>query len=122
MFANSRACRAARAWVAFTGLASALACTPRPDPIQIQQRALVVENQSRTPWTNVEVWLNDHYRVTRSRMEPGERFSIPLSTFVAGFGQRFDPGHQAVKGIEVTATGADGQPVKLTWGAGRRRS
>ena len=72
-------------------------------------------------WQNVEVWLNDHYRVTKSRMPPGERFSIPLSAFVAGFGQRFDAARQPIRGVEVTASAAGGRPVKLVWGTGRRR-
>ncbi|MBI3264509.1 MAG: hypothetical protein HYZ58_15385 [Acidobacteria bacterium] len=120
MFAN-RTLRNARAPLIVAGLIWPLACTERPDPIQVQRRALVVENQTSTAWGNVEVWINDHYRVTRSRMERGERFAIPLDTFVAGFGQRFDPSRQRLTGVEITATGEDGRPVKLVWGTGRRK-
>ncbi|MBI2835844.1 MAG: hypothetical protein HYX76_15605 [Acidobacteria bacterium] len=48
------------------------------------------------------------------------RLDVPLGAFVAGFGQRFDPRRQKVTGVEVTAESASG-PVRLTWGAGRRR-
>lgn len=120
MFAN-RTFRAPGAPVVVVGLMWQLACGAQPDPIQIQQRALVVENQTSTAWANVEVWVNDHYRVTRGRMERGERFAIPLDTFVAGFGQRFDPSRQHLTGVEITATGEDSRPVKLVWGTGRRR-
>ena len=98
------------------------ACASQPPPaITVEARAMTVQNQSREPWENVEIWLNDHYRVTRSRMPAGERFGVPLDAFVAGFGQRFVPGRQVVKGIEVTATTARGQAVRLVWGEGRRR-
>ncbi|MCK7478789.1 MAG: hypothetical protein M0C28_16490 [Candidatus Moduliflexus flocculans] len=59
-------------------------------------------NLTADEWQNVEVWLNDHYRVTKSRMPPGERFGIPFSAFVAGFGQRFDAARQPIRGVEVT--------------------
>jgi hypothetical protein len=98
------------------------ACSGEPPPaITVTAQAITVANQSQDVWENVEVWLNDHYRVTRSRMPPGERFSVPLSSFVAGFGQRFSPARQVVKGIEVTAKTGTGQPVTLVWGEGRRR-
>ena len=106
---------------ALTGLVSAACSTPSPGSITIRERAVTIENQSAHEWQNVEVWVNDHYRVTKSRMPSGERFAIPLTAFVAGFGQRFDPARQAVQGIEVTASTKDGTPVKLVLGRGRRR-
>jgi hypothetical protein len=92
-----------------------------PEPITFVDRAIVVENLTTDEWQNVEVWLNDHYRVTKSRMPPGERFSIPLSAFVAGFGQRFDAASQPIRGVEVNATAQGGRAVRLVWGTGRRR-
>ena len=102
--------------------AQAAACShDAPRPIRVDGQTITVENQSPEAWENVEIWLNDHYRVTRSRMPAGERFDVPLNAFVAGFGQRFVPGRQVVKGIEVTATARGGQAVRLVWGEGRRR-
>jgi hypothetical protein len=92
-----------------------------PHPVRVDGQTVIVENRSPEAWEHVEIWLNDHYRVTRSRMPAGERFDVPLNTFVAGFGQRFVPGRQVVKGIEVTATASSGQAVRLVWGDGRRR-
>ena len=98
------------------------ACSaPPPEPITFIDRAIIVENLTTEEWQNVEVWLNDHYRVTKSRMPPGERFSIPFSAFVAGFGQRFDAARQPIRGVEVNATAPGGQKVRIVWGAGRRR-
>ena len=110
-------------WVAAiaAGLAVSTCRAVPQDPITFTDRAIVVENLTTDEWQNVEVWLNDHYRVTKSRMPPGERFSIPLSAFVAGFGQRFDAARQPIRGVEVSASAPGGRPVRLVWGTGRRR-
>lgn len=92
-----------------------------PEMITFADRAIVVQNLTGHEWQNVEVWLNNHYRVTKSRMPPGERFSIPYSAFVAGFGQRFNVARQPVRGVEVDATGPGGEKVRVVWGEGRRR-
>jgi hypothetical protein len=92
-----------------------------PEPITFVERAIVVENLTAEEWQTVEVWLNDHYRVTKPRMLPGERFSIPFSAFVAGFGQRFDAARQPIRGVEVNATTPGGKKISIVWGAGRRR-
>jgi hypothetical protein len=102
-------------------LAAAACRKPPAEPITFEGRAIVVANLTTEEWQNVEVWLNDHYRVTRSRMLPGERFSIPFSAFVAGFGQRFDAAAQPIRGVEVNALSPAGKPVRVVWGAGRRR-
>jgi hypothetical protein len=96
-------------------------CRERREPIRVERGTLIVENQTSQDWTDLEVWLNDHYRVTTRRLEAGGQFVIPLRTFVAGFGQRFDPQRQHVEGVEVTAAAADGEPVRLVYGTGRRR-
>lgn len=100
---------------------SVAACQEARRPIRVDSRVLTVENTSNAEWVQVEIWLNDHYRVTRPRMPPGERLDVPLDAFVAGFGQRFDPRRQVVRGVEVTATTESGSPVTLVWGGGRRR-
>jgi hypothetical protein len=126
---HERVRKRCRAWTWRILCAGALAagllapgCSGDPTtPIRVEGQTVSVENRSPDAWENVEIWLNDHYRVTRSRMPAGERFDVPLNAFVAGFGQRFVPGRQVVKGIEVTATGRGGQAVRLVWGEGRRR-
>ncbi len=103
--------------------AGLFACGDRrePNPIRLAANQMTVENRTPQEWLSVEVWVNDHYRVTKSSMGPGEQFTIPLGAFVAGFGQRFDPKRQVVQGVEVTATTRSGPPVKLVYGRGRRR-
>jgi hypothetical protein len=96
------------------------ACSPRPERLTLEGRQITIYNDSGEPWKAVEVWVNDHYRVTRDTIAAEERFVVPLESFVAGFGQRFAR-NQQVTGIEVTATDGSGDPVRLTWGNGRRR-
>lgn len=96
-------------------------CREERPAIVIQESTVAVENQSNQAWSNIEVWLNDHYRVTARTLEPGGRLVMPLDTFVAGFGQRFDRRRQTPFGIEVTARTAAGEVVRIVWGKGRRR-
>jgi len=96
-------------------------CAEERPAILVQDTTISVENQGREAWSAIEVWLNDHYRVTARTLEPDGRLVVPLDAFVAGFGQRFDRRHQAPFGIEVTARTASGKEVRLVWGKGRRR-
>lgn len=97
------------------------ACRTPIDPIVVRPDRVVVTNTATDSWRGVEVWVNDHYRVTVATLAPGGVFEAPLSSFVAGFGQRFDVSRQPVRGVEVTARTADGAAVTLVWGQGRSR-
>jgi len=99
------------------------ACSQPLDPliVSITERRIIVTNTSDEEWRDIEVWVNHHYRAVAQSLGPKGRMTAPLGSFVAGFGQRFDPAKQAVVGVEVTATTASGKPVKLTWGEGRKR-
>jgi hypothetical protein len=101
-------------------LFAASACSPRPERLTLEGRRITLYNDSGEAWKAIEIWVNDHYRVTRDTIAAEERFVVPLESFVAGFGQRFAR-NQQVTGIEVTATDQSGDPVRLTWGNGRRR-
>jgi hypothetical protein len=103
-------------------LIGAMACKgEEPTPIRVATDRITVINLTATPWRDVDVWLNDHYRAQARELAPGGRLEVPLGVFVAAFGQRFNPKKQIPAGVEVDATGADGKPVKLVWGKGRRR-
>jgi hypothetical protein len=102
-------------------LTGVLACNKEePNPVRVGTDRVTVINVTGTAWRNVDVWLNDHYRAQARDLAPGQRLEIPLSVFVAGFGQRFDSKKQIPSGIEVDAVAADGSPVKVVWGKGRR--
>jgi len=101
-------------------LALGAACTPKPEQVSVKGHTITLFNDSRETWNSVEVWVNDHYRATRETIAPGERFVMPADRLQAGFGQRFAE-NQQITGVEVTATDASGDPVKIVWGNGRRR-
>jgi hypothetical protein len=48
-------------------------------------------------------------------LAPGARMNAVLSNMQTSFGQRYDRGRMSVRKIEVTATDADGKPIKLSW-------
>jgi hypothetical protein len=103
-------------------LAGVLACNKEePNPVRVGTDRVTVINLTDTAWRNVDVWLNDHYRVQQRDVAPGQRLEIPLNVFVAAYGQKFDPKKQIPSGIEVDAVAADGKPVRIVWGKGRRR-
>jgi hypothetical protein len=103
-------------------LVGALACKKEePNPVRVGADRVTVINLTGTAWRNVDIWLNDHYRAQARDLAPGQRLEIPLGVFVAAFGQRFDSKKQVPSGIEVDAVAADGTPVTVVWGKGRRR-
>lgn len=96
-------------------IAAAAACSKPPvDPLQLERGTLTVSNQSKQDWTHVEIWLNRSYRVTVASIPARSRFQVTLDSFVAGFGQRFDPKHAQVRDLRLSATLPDGQPLALT--------
>jgi hypothetical protein len=99
--------------VLLTVAALAAACSDRRDPITIQEGQLVVENQTSTEWRDVVITVNDHFRGGARTLLPGGRVHAPLNELRTGFGQRFDRGRMSVYKVDVTATDADGNPVKL---------
>jgi hypothetical protein len=102
-------------------LAALAACSKdERQAIVVQKDRISVFNLTDAAWTDVDVWLNDHYRVQAAGLVPGQRLDIPIGVFIAGYGQRFDNRRQAPFGVEVDARRADGRPVRITWGRGRR--
>src|SRR5512135_500677 len=81
--------------------------------IVVASDRITVVNLSKQAWTDVDVWLNDYYRAQAPELLPGQRLDVPIGVFVAGFGQRLDPKKQSPFGVEVSARGADGKPVRL---------
>jgi hypothetical protein len=100
-------------------LCAAGACSPPPDPIEVNEGTIVVLNQTGNEWRNVVVTVNDHFRGGAPTLAAGGRLTAPLSQFQTAYGQRFDRGRQNVLKIEVTATDDNGAPVRLEWGTTR---
>jgi hypothetical protein len=92
----------------------ALGCSKPPvDPLQLEGNRLTVHNQTAEDWRDVEIWLNQHYRVTTPKIASGGRLIVPLDTFVAGFGQRFDFARQQITALRIEAKQPDGTPVTV---------
>lgn len=99
-------------------LAISYACSgPPPRPLQVQGNRLIVDNQSGEDWVDVEIWINQQYRITYPRIADGSRFTTTLDAFVAGFGQRFDVQRQRVNDLRLKAKKPDGTPVEIQLGA-----
>ncbi len=99
--------------VIVAALAAGGCAKPPEDPLKLERNLLTVSNQSSKDWSNVEIWLNTYYRVTAASVPAGGRFQVPLDTFVAGFGQRFDFRRAQIKDLRLTAKLPDGSPFEL---------
>lgn len=89
------------------------ACTPRPGPINVAENVVTIQNQTSRDWRNVRVTVNDHFSGGTPLLAAGSQLTAPLSQFHTALGQRYDASRQMVYKIEVTATDANGEPVKL---------
>jgi len=117
---SRQSARVRHAEAALCLLVLAAACTERRDPITLEEGVISIENQTRSEWRDVRVVVNDYFGGTVPLLAPGARMNAVLSNMQTGLGQRFDRSRMSVYKIEVTATDADGRPVKLTWGEDRR--
>jgi hypothetical protein len=85
------------------------------DPIRIEGTRVVVENQTRQAWRDVNVTINAYYRVRAPSLDPGGRLETPLANLETGLGQRFNPAREHVMRVEVRATDTSGKPVAIDW-------
>lgn len=84
-------------------------------PIRQRGTWIVVENQTKSPWTNVTVTINAYYRGASPSLSAGGRLEAPLAGFTTGLGQRFNTMKEHISRVEVRATDASGNPVALDW-------
>lgn len=92
------------------------ACPEKRPAVSLNDHTLVVENQSSRDWNNVVITVNDHFRGGARVLVAGGRLTAPLTQFHTAYGQWYSIDRQTVFKVEVTATDADGRPVKLEWG------
>ena len=83
------------------------------EPLRLEGNMLTVDNQTDTEWTDVEIWVNNHYRMITKSVPAHSRFQAPLDTFVEGFGHRFDFKRQQVRDVRMTAKLPDGKSIAL---------
>jgi hypothetical protein len=84
-----------------------------PDPLQLDRGILTVDNRTPDDWKDVEIWINQYFRITVPSIAAGSRFQAPLNAFVSGYAQRFDVRHAIIKDLRLTAKHADGAPVVI---------
>jgi hypothetical protein len=96
-------------------LCLSLACTSKPpiDPLRLEGGRLTVNNRTPDAWNDVEIRINNQYRVVVPQILAGQRFDAPLEAFLDVYGNHFRYAHQQVKDVRLTAT-ASGRPVNLT--------
>jgi hypothetical protein len=98
---------------ALTAAVSVACSKPKADPLQLDRGILTVSNTTPDPWTNVEIWVNQQFRVTVPSIASNSRFQVPLNSFVEGFGRRFDFSRMQIRDLRLTAKTSDGAPVEL---------
>jgi hypothetical protein len=96
-------------------IACAAACREKPpvEPLQLDGNLLTVDNHSDQEWKNVEIWLNRNHSVRIPAIAAGSRLQVPLDSFVAGFGQRFNYKRTQITDLRLKATLPDGKPIEL---------
>jgi hypothetical protein len=95
-------------------IAAAAGCVDiPPDPLQLEGGVLTVDNHTSSDWKDVEIWINQYFRVTVPTIAAGSRFQVPLNAFVSGYAQRFDVHHAVIKDLRLTAKQPDGKPVTI---------
>ena len=107
-------CRAFGA-VALAALVAGCSGPPEPKPLQLDGNRLTVNNRTSADWTSVEIWVNQHYRVTVPSIAARSQFTVMLDAFVAGFGQRFDVKRQQLTDLRLAAKQPDGTPVEIRY-------
>jgi hypothetical protein len=101
-------------------LSAAAACRAEPEPIVVAPDRISVFNRTNEDWTSVRLTLNRYYVAEVPRLGARGRFDAPLERFQGGFGRYFDRKRERPRSVELTATAADGTPVKLGWKEGQR--
>lgn len=74
---------------------------------------VTVENQTTDDWKDVEIWVNQYFRVTAPSIVAGSTFQAPLDSFVSGYAQRFDVRRIPVNDVRLTAKRLTGDPIQL---------
>jgi hypothetical protein len=87
--------------------------TPPIEPLQLDGNLLTVNNRTDQDWKNVEIWLNRNHSVRIPTVAAGSRLQVPLDSFVAGFGQRFDYKRTQITDLRLKATRPDGSPLEI---------
>jgi hypothetical protein len=100
-------------------LTLAVACSEVQEPIVVEEGSVTIQNLTDSDWKGVRITVNDYFNGGVPSLAAGQRMNAPLSQFQSGLGQRYDRTRMSPYKVEVTATDARGNPVKLIWGENR---
>ena len=92
------------------------ACTDRTRPaLNLDGNRLTIDNGTDETWSDVEVILNQHFRIQPKDIEPDGIVQAPLDIFVAGYGQRFNFKPMQITDLRLKAKRPDGQPFEVRY-------
>ena len=95
---------------------AAAGCSAAPrDPIEIDEGALIVRNESDRDWRDVRIVVNHWYNGSAREIRAGSFVRAPLTAFEAAAGQKFNPAKTPLETVVVTAVDDAGGGVKLSW-------
>jgi hypothetical protein len=86
---------------------------PPVEPLKLDGNMLTVDNRSSNDWTDVVILLNKNHSVRAASIPAGGKLQVPLDTFVAGFGQRFNYRRTQITDLRLKAKLPDGSPLEL---------
>jgi hypothetical protein len=96
--------------------AGTAACAERTRPaLNLDGTRLTIYNDTDETWSNVEVILNQHFRIQPKDIEPDGIVQAPLDIFVAGYGQRFNFKTMQIKDLRLKAKRPNGEPFELRY-------
>ena len=94
----------------------AAACVERTRPaLNLDGTRLTIYNDTDETWSNVEVILNQHFRIQPKDIEPDGIVQAPLDIFVAGYGQRFNFKTMQITDLRLKAKRPNGEPIELRY-------
>ena len=100
--------------IAVAGLAVTAACRGRPvEVLELDSSQVSVVNHSGQVWRDVEVWINQQFRVTTPMIMNNQAFHARLEHFVTGYGQKFNFSRMQINDVRMKARGEDGAPVEI---------
>ena len=96
--------------------AAGAACSERTRPaLHLDGNRLTIYNDTAETWSDVEVILNQHFRIQPKDIAPDGIVQAPLDIFVAGYGQRFNFKTMQITDLRLKAKRPNGEPIELRY-------
>jgi hypothetical protein len=92
-------------------LVSACSAGKPTEVLTLDRGRLTVNNRTGEEWRNVEIWVNNYYRVVVPSIAPHGVFQVQLDSFISGYGQRFDYRRAQITDLRLSARRPNGEPL-----------